>query len=566
MKQSQGRPWKWHRLAHVCRKWRDAVFSSPRRLGLKILCEYGAPVESILTSWPTLPLVAKFNTGPKLKHIPKNVIVALRLPDRLCEIDLHVTSSMLASIVEVAQKPCQALESIRITVEAPTGPSILIDNVFLGGSAPHLREIKLDGIAFPFPAIRQVLSSTKNLVELHLGNIPNDAYFSPNELVTGLSTSIQLKRLTVDFHSPASSPPPTMTRPLVQHAALSSLASLDFHGTSRYLEEFVAQIELPALKHITIRLFNDISFEIPEFCKIIYHLNALRSPTRVIIKHNVDSIGVHFKEGNPLAGNCFLGTSCRQLDWQLSFATEITSQLSFLLASVHSLDIRSGNELPTGEEDVDSTEWAELFQLFTHVTKVYVSEKLVPNIVPSLVVEDMTAEVLPDLTSLQLRGYRRFASVAEAAEKFVTTRRLSGRTVCLTSGDEVRHYSVCYTITLRSGGGGNNNCRNRSEDSKSGHCGCGNRRSRSWCGRSARGRNLCGRRSRGRSWHRRFRCGRSRRGRSRRGMRRCGRSARGKSSGGGKSGRSSGSRSGCFNSGSKQQPPMALIGPFPSGT
>jgi hypothetical protein len=205
---------------------------------------------------------------------------------------------------------------------------------------------------------------------------------------------------------------------------------------------------------------------------------------------------------------------------------------------------------------VDSTEWLELFQLFTHVTKVYVSEKLVPNIVPALVVEDMTAEVLPDLTSLQLCGYRRLASVAEAAEQFVTTHRLSGRTVSLTSGDEVCHCSFCYTITLRSDGGGNNNCRNRSEDGKSRHCGRGNRRSRSWCCRSARGRSSCGR-----SWHRRHRCGRSRRGR-----RGCGRSVRGNSSGGGKSGRSSGSRSGCFSSGSKQQPPMALIGPFPLGT
>ena len=25
MEQSKGRPWKWHRLAHVCRKWRDVV-------------------------------------------------------------------------------------------------------------------------------------------------------------------------------------------------------------------------------------------------------------------------------------------------------------------------------------------------------------------------------------------------------------------------------------------------------------------------------------------------------------------------------------------------------------
>ena len=216
MKQFEGRQWKWHRLAHVCRKWRDLISMSTIRLDLRIRCGHGAPVGSVLASWPTLPLAAKFNAahyvGVKSQLIPRNVIVALRYPDRLCEIDLHVTSSMLgdanlASIVEVTQKPCRALERIRITVEAPTGPSILIQNAFLGGSASHLREIELDGITFPFPSIRQVLLSTKNLVDLHLGHIPNDAYFSPNDLVSGLSTLLQLKRLTVDFHSVHSFPP-----------------------------------------------------------------------------------------------------------------------------------------------------------------------------------------------------------------------------------------------------------------------------------------------------------------------------------------------------------------------
>ena len=369
-------------------------------------------------------------------------MVALRRLDRLCEIDLHVTSSMLVSIVQVTQKPCRALESIRITVEALTGPSILIRNAFLGGSAPHLREIKLDGIAFPFPSIQQVLLSTKNLVELHLGHIPNDAYFSPNDLVTGLSTLLQLKQLTVDFHSLPSSPPPSVTRPPPRHT-FPSLMSLYFHGTSGYLEEFVAQIELPVLCNIAIRLFNDIFFEIPEFCKFIPRLNSLKSPTQVIVKHSVDSIGIHFKDGRSSNENWFVGTSCRQFDWQLSFATQITSQLSFHLSSVRSLDIQSGDELPTGEEDMDSTEWLELFQPFNHVTQVCVSEKLVPSIVRALVVEDMTAEVLPELTLLQLGGYRRSASVAKVAEQFVTTCRVSGRIVSLSDDevhDKVRHY------------------------------------------------------------------------------------------------------------------------------
>ena len=104
-------------------------------------------------------------------------MVALRRLDRLCEIYLHVTISML---VQVTQKPCQALESIRITVETPTGPSIPVRNAFLGGSAPHLREIKLDGVPSPFPAIRKSFH-TRNLIELHLSNIPDDVYFLPND-------------------------------------------------------------------------------------------------------------------------------------------------------------------------------------------------------------------------------------------------------------------------------------------------------------------------------------------------------------------------------------------------
>ena len=387
-------------------------------------------------------------------------MIALRRPDRLGEIDFHVTSSMLATIVKVAQKPCQALESVRITVEDPTGPSILAHNTFLGGSAPHLREIKLDGIAFPFPAVQQVLLSTNNLVELQLFNIPHDAYFSPNDLVTGLSSLVQLKRLTIDFRSPASSPPPSMARSPPRRTTLPSLKFLDFHGTSGYLEEFVAQIDLPACYEITIGLFNDIFFEIPQFCKFIPRLDTLTSPTRAIVTHNLNFVSVQFvKERERRSENCVLKTSCRQFDWQLSFVTQISSQLSPIFSSVHTLDIQSDDELPTGE-DVDSTQWLELFQPFTHVTQVYVLEKLVPGIAEALVAEDMTPEVLPELTSLQLGGYRRFPSVAKAAEKFVTTRRLSGRIVSLTSGEEVcLHCSSHHTITLnrsrsRSGNGG----------------------------------------------------------------------------------------------------------------
>ena len=433
MEESEGRPWKWHRLAHVSRKWRHVVFGSPRRLGLRILCEYGAPIGSILASWPTLPLVAKFIANCKSKRIPRNVMVALRRPDRLCEIDLHVTSSMLAPIIEATQKPCQKLESIRITVQVFIGPSIQVGKAFLGGSAPHLREIKLDGIAFPFPSIQQVLLSTNNLVELYLAKIPNDAYFSPNDLVTGLSTAVQLKRLTVDFHSTASSLPPNITRPPPRRTTpLPSLMFLEFNGATAYIEEFVARIDLPASCKLAIRLFNDNLFEIPQLFKLIARLNVLNSPAWALVRHTVDFVGVlFFQEGRPLIENCFLGTSCRWLDQQLSFVARILNQLSPLLSNAHSLGIQDDYSLLSGQL-VTSTRWLEVLRPFTHVTQVYVrATHLLLGIARALVAEDMTAEVLPELALLHLKGYRNSLAAERAAELFVARRKASGRTVSL---------------------------------------------------------------------------------------------------------------------------------------
>jgi hypothetical protein len=81
---------------------------------------------------------------------------------------------------------------------------------------------------------------------------------------------------------------------------------------------------------------------------------------------------------------------------------------------------------------VDSLQWLQLFQQFTHVTHVRVWEKrYVPGIVQALAMEDMAAGVLPELASLQLVGYLDSPSVVKTAEQFVATRKLSGRTVIL---------------------------------------------------------------------------------------------------------------------------------------
>jgi hypothetical protein len=359
-------------------------------------------------------------------------VVALRRPDRLFKIDFDVTSSMTGSIIEAIQNltPCQALESIRITIKDATGPSILARTAFLGGSAPRLREIMLDGISLPFPEIRQVLLSTNNLVELHLLKISNKVYFSPDDLVSGLSTLFQLERLTIGFHSPASRPPPSMTRPPPQRTILPSLRFLDFHGATEYLEEFVARIDLRAFCQIDVTLFNEIFFEIPRFCQFIPRSNELGFPiSRVYVTLSPESGGIVFFPGSSSPAIFDLKTSCRRLDWQLSFVTQIASQLSPLLSSVHELTVETGSSpgMPTGETDVDSTQWLELLQPFTHVTRLKVLKTGVAlAIIQAL---EVAGGVLPQLTSLHLSKNRGLptGSVVKAAEQFVATRKLSGR-------------------------------------------------------------------------------------------------------------------------------------------
>jgi hypothetical protein len=129
---------------------------------------------------------------------------------------------------------------------------------------------------------------------------------------------------------------------------------------------------------------------------------------------------------------CNLSVPCKQLDWQLSFTTQIFNQLSPLLSSTKLLTIDKPHLMSTGREDADPEQWLELFQSLPHLSEVCVNiEELVPDIVHALVNGGMAAGVLPSLTKLRLAGYRNSPSVIDAAEQFVSTRKITNRTILL---------------------------------------------------------------------------------------------------------------------------------------
>ena len=421
---SSGRPWKWHRLAHVCQKWRRVMSLSPRRLGLRILCKSKTPIEHIMDFWPTLPLVVRYK-NPKPSSLNKNIVAALRRPDRVCEIDLNVTIVTTGPIVELIQEPFLLLERVKmkITHNGATTPPVF--TTFLGGSAPRLEEIELDGVTIPFPALRRLLLSTNNLVRLTLWNIPNTCYFPPDALVPCLSALVHLKSLWVGFGFPVSFPSSSRAHLPLERATLPSLTFLNFRGASEYLEGVVARTNFPSLTGLWIRFSNQLVFEVSQLYQFMSRVHGLKSFSEVIVIPSVDHVTITLTqrgERRRNVGQCSLEIKCSQLNLQLSSMTQIFSQLSPLLSNVKTLAIRKSSFPPTGQEDVALTQWLELFQLFPRVWEVRVIEELVPGVVHALATEDMATGMLPRLIFLHLEKFRQSPSMVEAVEQFVAVR------------------------------------------------------------------------------------------------------------------------------------------------
>jgi hypothetical protein len=85
----------WLTLVHVCRKWRDLVFGSPRRLGIRLWYKADLPLEKLLNMWPPLPIDIWADTLKGYYH-NDDIIAALNSEhnDRISRIDLWDISSL----------------------------------------------------------------------------------------------------------------------------------------------------------------------------------------------------------------------------------------------------------------------------------------------------------------------------------------------------------------------------------------------------------------------------------------------------------------------------------------
>jgi hypothetical protein len=93
-------------------------------------------------------------------------------------------------------------------------------------------------------------------------------------MITCLTALPKLESLSIEFRSQLSLPLQTNPHPLIR-AVLPALTRLSFGGSNNYLEDFVARIDTPLLKHLLVSFFMDPIFDLPRLYNFIDRTGTL---------------------------------------------------------------------------------------------------------------------------------------------------------------------------------------------------------------------------------------------------------------------------------------------------
>ena len=428
----------WHTLVHVCRSWRNVVFSSPHRLNLELHCKPGRPVTEMFNVWPELPIVVSYY---KVDMDIDDVIAALNLKGSVSRINLTVIPrpAEWEKIVAVMQNPFPMLEELSLGFYDDMMP--VISDSFLGGSAPRLQTLWLVNVAFP--KLPNLLSSATDLVSLDLQEIPHSGYISPEAMVTCISLLTRLKSLFLAFRSPRPRPDRAgKFLPQLPRTLLPALTYLEFTGVTEYLEDLVARIDVPLLKGTIITFFNHLVFDISQFPNFIRRTETFTVIDQADVLLNSYNITITFspKVKTVDSVRLELGISCTKLDWQLSALAQVCNLCLPTLPSLERLSICDKQYLlPDWQDDMENTQWLELLHPFVTVKDLYLSKEVALRVASVLqeLSEERVTEVLPSLQDIFVDGLQPSGPVQEVFHKYVTARgrQVSGHPVAIHSWD-----------------------------------------------------------------------------------------------------------------------------------
>ncbi|KAN0134712.1 hypothetical protein V8E53_007497 [Lactarius tabidus] len=422
-------PWKWYKLAQVCRRWRFVVFAYPRLLDLRIVSTNNNSIREIPDFWPAaLPVIMRYRS-PSAED-EDDILDILKNPARICEMDIDITFSLFEKCATLFEQSFPTLEYLRLksweTVPGGRQALVLPDNS-LGSSTLRLRVVHLQDTLFP--TLPRLLSASENLVSLQLKNIPASAILTAQDLAVGLSSATKLESLKIDIYGALVSRSPTRNG-LEPRTVLPALLEFQFAGESSYLNALASRIDTPIIAQIGVTFFRSFDgYDTDELCGLFARGEELRSSRRretQIQFFGQPTVFMHHFTRLPSSPGSFrvqLVGRGRPRD-HVAFVTQICRGFQSLgiMHKVTQVEIDEHSHWPL---ELVTAHWVNLLRALSGVKRLHVIDTLVSYVVSTLaeVSGEETGEILPALRDLHLQGE---PGTSAAIEPFITARKLYG--------------------------------------------------------------------------------------------------------------------------------------------
>jgi len=425
-----GRERWWHKLTHVCRRWRYLILGSASHLGLSLLCTYGTPVTDMLAHSPPFPLVIDHvdRSRPITAEDEEQIMLALQHHDRVRRIRLLVPDWNLQKFIAAIDKEFPVLEYLYI------GPLTYNNIGFVVPEnlrAPHLRHLVLLNFAFALGS--PLFTTAAELITLSLNGIPTSAYIHPGDLLRYIAHMLQLQTFGINFHSTL--PNHVIERqnldvPITTQVTLPSLRWFGFKGASAYLETLLSRITAPLLEKLQVDFFNQLTISIPNTQQFISRTGNLRFTHATLgFKEMSVELSVFPDEETTVYALC-MGVTGQHHDWHVSSAAQIISALSPVFSTVVNLSLYLGYwEHPSSPEwhnEADCTHWREVLRSFNNVKTLHVQNGLLRELSRCLQLQDGESpmELLPELKELL---YDAGGDISDTFVPLLDVRRNAGR-------------------------------------------------------------------------------------------------------------------------------------------
>ena len=427
---------EWRTLVHICRKWRNLAFTSPRHLDLELHFRPSKrSVKELLDIWPELPIyIRAFDY--KTNETSDNIVAALRLNHRVTGIRFDaLTDSAWETVAPLVQQPFPALRYLWIQ---PDFPNNAISHSFLGGSAPCLQVLYLDSISFP--TLPEILPSATNLVRLWYDDIPPSGYISPQPMVIGLSALTRLESLSLTFRHDSLQVPDRAIRipPLRTGTLLPALTDLRFRGVPEYTADLVAQIDAPLLESMVIEMLYQEVPDVSELAKFVRRADKLSLIDIAEVAFESHYISIRLSrellEGRVNPKTIRLSLACPESGLRLSYLARFCASCLPNLTLFKSLQIRVPFYHMWEDIVVDpDPEWLELLRPFDPVERLYLSKYVAPRVTQALrgLPAERVMDVLPALERVFISRIEPSGPVREWISEFADARQAAGHPVLI---------------------------------------------------------------------------------------------------------------------------------------